>query len=204
MATDVGFKPVGKDTFDAKLRVPALPVFLNTVKVALSTVIKSGFPSPSISHILTSVGVFPVGKSTFASKSAGVILPLLGLNMGLKNLLLLAAKVVTELSTVIGAKVAPVGTITDKLVADAVVTIAFVAPKNTMLFAVVVLNPLPVIVTNNPTAPFAGLKDEMLGACAFSFIFIKEINKINIATPIFMLVSIVIFFMVLIIYLISL
>lgn len=66
--------------------------------------------------------------------------------------------------TVIGAKVASDGTVTFKLVALAEVTAAFVAPKNTILLATVVLKPVPVIVTAVPGEPVKGENAVMVGA----------------------------------------
>jgi hypothetical protein len=59
-----------------------------------------------------------------------------------------------------------VGTVTVKLVAVAAVTVARVAPKNTMLLAAVLLKPVPVRVTVAPTTPLVGVKEVMVGACA--------------------------------------
>ena len=58
-------------------------------------------------------------------------------------------------------------------VAEAAVTEAFTTPKNTMLFAAVVLNPVPVMVTVVPMGPDEGLK-ELITGCANAFI---EMNK---------------------------
>ena len=68
--------------------------------------------------------------------------------------------------TVMGALVAPIGTNTVKLVALAAVTIALVAPKNTILLEAVLLKLVPVIVTVAPTAPEEGLKEVMVGGAA--------------------------------------
>ena len=54
---------------------------------------------------------------------------------------------------------APPGTVAVTLVAVADVTVAWVAPKNTMLLAAVVLKPLPVSVTTSPGLADVGLKD---------------------------------------------
>ncbi len=62
---------------------------------------------------------------------------------------------------------APTGTCTVKLVAVAAVTVARVAPKNTILLAAVVLNPVPVSITSSPGLADAGEKEVMTGAvCA--------------------------------------
>lgn len=95
--------------------------------------------------------------------SVVVILPLLGVKVGLKNWVLYAAKVVAVFSTVMGAKVAPVGTVTLKLVAVAAVTVALVAPKKTTLLTAVVLKLVPVMVTVAPTAALVGVKEVMVG-----------------------------------------
>ena len=58
------------------------------------------------------------------------------------------------------------GTVAVTLVAVAAVTVARVAPKNTMLFVVVVLKPVPVSVTASPGLAEAGLKEVITGACA--------------------------------------
>ena len=65
--------------------------------------------------------------------------------------------------TDIGWKVAPIGTVTVNDVADAAETVAFVAPKYTVLLAAVVLKFVPVMVTGVPTAPLVGVKDVMVG-----------------------------------------
>ena len=54
------------------------------------------------------------------------------------------------------------GTVTVREVADAEEIVAtFVAPKYTTLLAAVALKPVPVMVTDAPTAPLAGLKFEI-------------------------------------------
>lgn len=68
------------------------------------------------------------------------------------------------LRTKIVPVVAPAGTVTVRLFALAAVTVAFVAPKKTMLFAAVVLKLLPLMVTEAPTAPFAGPNELIAGA----------------------------------------
>src|SRR5471032_380786 len=67
-----------------------------------------------------------------------------------------------------GWYVAPAGTVTVKLVVLAAVTVAMVAPKNTMLLAVVVLKLVPVMVTDVPTGPLAGVNDVTGGAWAIA------------------------------------
>ncbi len=66
-------------------------------------------------------------------------------------------------STVMAPWVAPVGTVTVRLVVLATVTVARVAPKNTTLSAAVVLKPVPVMVTVSPTSPSCGLNEVMVG-----------------------------------------
>jgi len=72
-------------------------------------------------------------------------------------------KPVVVLSTLIFLYVAPNGTITVKLVEVALLAIVLTAPKKTTLFAAVVLNPEPDMVTLVPTGPLAGEKPEMIG-----------------------------------------
>ena len=57
------------------------------------------------------------------------------------------------------------GTVTVILVAEAVVTVALVAPKNTILLAAVVLKSVPVNVTASPGLADIGVKEVMTGAC---------------------------------------
>ena len=66
-------------------------------------------------------------------------------------------------NTVIAAWLAPIGTVTVKLVVLAAVTVAFVAPKKTILLAGVALKFVPVIVTAVPMGPLLGLKEVMTG-----------------------------------------
>jgi hypothetical protein len=80
--------------------------------------------------------------------------------------LLIAISLFEILSTEIGAKTAPLGTITERLVALALVTTAFVVPKNTTLFESTRLKLVPIIVTVAPTVSFVGLNEVMVGACA--------------------------------------
>ena len=58
---------------------------------------------------------------------------------------------------------APDGTVTDREVVEAVLTVASIAPKKTMLFAGVVLKLVPVTVMVAPTLPEVGEIDEMVG-----------------------------------------
>src|SRR5471032_2209511 len=62
-----------------------------------------------------------------------------------------------------GWYVAPAGTVTVRLVVLAAVTVAMVAPKNTMLLVVVALKLVPVMVTDVPTGPLAGVNEVMVG-----------------------------------------
>ena len=66
-------------------------------------------------------------------------------------------------NSVIGPKVAPVGTVTVKLVVLATVTVALVAPKNTILLAAEILKLVPVMVIVVPAAPLIGVKELIVG-----------------------------------------
>ena len=66
--------------------------------------------------------------------------------------------------TVMVPVVAPLGTVTDKEVPDALATVAAVPLNFTVLLAAVVLKPLPLIVTVAPTGPLAGVKLEIAGS----------------------------------------
>ena len=105
------------------------------------------------------------------------MLPLLGSKVGVKLLLLYASKPVVVFKTVMGAKVAPVGTVTVSCVAVAAVTVAAVAPKITMLLAGVVLKPVPVMVSVVPVAPEVGVKEVMVGGCAISTVGSHKITR---------------------------
>jgi hypothetical protein len=63
------------------------------------------------------------------------------------------------------SKLAPEGTTTESEVVVADVGVAIVDPKNTTLFAGVLLKFVPVIVTVEPTSPNNGLKDVIVGCC---------------------------------------
>ena len=63
--------------------------------------------------------------------------------------------------------VEPTGTITVSEVAVAAETVAIVAPKNTILFAGVVLKFVPLIITVVPMGPDKGAKEVTEGVCAF-------------------------------------
>jgi hypothetical protein len=67
------------------------------------------------------------------------------------------------LNTLMGWLVAPAGTVTVKLVVVPAVTVAWVAPKNTMLFPKVASKPVPVMVTVVNLDPLVGVKEAMVG-----------------------------------------
>ena len=71
------------------------------------------------------------------------------------------------------------GTVTVSWVVVAAVTVAFVAPKKTMLLAGVALKLVPEIVTDVPMGPLAGLKDVITGTCAcvLNAISVETIDK---------------------------
>ena len=74
---------------------------------------------------------------------------------------------------------APAGTVTFIEVALAEVTVPRVAPKKTILFAAVVLKPLPVIVTEEPIVPLVG--EKLVIDCENDSLAIKiRLVKINI------------------------
>jgi len=75
-----------------------------TLPVGLLT-IKSSFPSPSKSPVVIKLGFEfnPVEKSILVAKSVFVIVSLYGKNVGVKNLLLVAAKLFVIFKTEIGA-----------------------------------------------------------------------------------------------------
>jgi hypothetical protein len=74
--------------------------------------------------------------------------------------------------------VAPKGTVTVKLFVVAAVTVALVAPKNTIFKLLDQPNPAPVIVTLLPTGSDDGLKEVIVGAVANKFTTTKiEIAK---------------------------
>ena len=95
---------------------------------------------------------------SFKVKSA-----LLGLNVGRNGFFDALVRYVETFKTVMGSYVAPTGTVTVKLVAVAVVTVAFVAPNFTLLFAAVVLKLVPVMVIVVPGAPLVGEKEVIVG-----------------------------------------
>ena len=85
-------------------------------------------------------------------------------NVGRKNWVEVAVRVATV--TLIGPNVAPVGTVTVSEVVEAAVTVAFTAPKNTVLFAAPAaagLKFVPVIVTAAPAVADAGLMSVIVG-----------------------------------------
>ena len=68
-----------------------------------------------------------------------------------------------------GSNVAPAGTVTVKLEVVPIVTVAFTAPKRTMLLEDTELKFVPVIITPVPNVPLEGVKEEIVG-CAAVFI----------------------------------
>ena len=67
-------------------------------------------------------------------------------------------------------------TVTVSWVVVATVTVAFVAPKKTILLEGVVMKFVPLIVTEAPTKPDVGLKEDMVGIG-------KNVNVASIAVP---------------------
>ena len=109
---------------------------------------KSPLPSPSTSPIAIYCALGP-GKSTLPLKFSvpginGLLLKV-GRNIGKEK----PVKPEPAFNTVTWPNVASTGTVTVSAVADAEVTVAFVAPKYTMSFAAVVLNPVPVMFTED-------------------------------------------------------
>ena len=74
---------------------------------------------------------------------------------------------------------APAGTVTVRLVVLPDVTVAFTAPKYTMLFAGTALKFVPVIITLVPNGPFEGVKELIVG-CPVAFTAIKRKNANNV------------------------
>ena len=66
--------------------------------------------------------------------------------------------------TLMGAKEAPIGTVTISCEVDAEVTAPCTPPKKTTLFKGTALKLVPVIVTAAPMGPEEGVKDAMVGA----------------------------------------
>jgi hypothetical protein len=64
--------------------------------------------------------------------------------------------------------VAPTGTVTTKLVAVALVTVADVPLNFTVLLDGVESNPVPLIVTEAPIGPIDGVNDEIVGMLLMS------------------------------------
>jgi hypothetical protein len=88
--------------------------------------------------------------------------------------------------------VAPTGTVTVKLVAVAWVTVALVAPKNTILLALVVLKFIPLIITDVPTGPLEGLKPVIVGGTDNGLtVMIFLCGAFNINLPVLLLSDIV-------------
>ena len=74
-----------------------------------------------------------------------------------------------------GSNVAPAGTVTVKLEVVPIVTVAFTAPKRTMLLEGTELKFVPVIITPVPNVPLEGVKEEIVG-CAAAFNVVKKSN----------------------------
>jgi hypothetical protein len=114
------------------------------------------------------------------------ILPDDGLNeliVGAAKAVKLDAEVAVNVLTVtlMVCVVAPTGTVTVNCVEVAAVTVAAVEPNNTVLFAGVVLKLVPVITTDEPTAPVLGANEVIVGAAAKSTL-IPETKIKNIKT----------------------
>ena len=75
----------------------------------------------------------------------------------------LAVRLVPEFKTDSLSKLAPDGTATVRLVAEAADIVALAAPKHTTLLAAVVLKLAPVIVTLDPGVPTFGLTPVIVG-----------------------------------------
>ena len=95
--------------------------------------------------------------------------------MGAQHFSYLKSPDTSQSSKVNFPKLAPAGTFTVKLFELAAVTVAFVAPRKTILLFIIVLKPVPVIVTIVPAAPLEGVNELIIG-CAV--ILIKPSNKI--------------------------
>jgi len=122
----------------------------------------SGLPSPSKSPILIPL-VPEVPKDLKLENELSTKLPAQPGNVTLNGTLVYAER--PALVTLIGWKVAPAGTVTESEVVVALLTVAFTAPKNTVLLEGVALNPVPDMVTSVPIGPEAGENDVMAG-CA--------------------------------------
>ena len=86
---------------------------------------------------------------------------------------------------VIGCSVAPTGTVTINCIVVALLTVAFVAPNQTILFATVVLKFVPIIVTVVPMAPLVGVKLVIVGTWE-RVISLKIKNSKNILVILFL------------------
>ena len=71
----------------------------------------------------------------------------------------------------------PAGTVTTNCEAEAEETVALTPSKNTILLAAVALNPVPVIVTVEPTAPLVGEKEVIDGG---GILTIKEVADVAV------------------------
>lgn len=87
----------------------------------------------------------------------------------------LVAAIAELVLTVIGMYVAPIGAVTVSDVTVAVLTVARVAPKYTMLFDGVGSKLVPVIVTTVPIGPDEGANDVMVGVCASNVLTLTRI-----------------------------
>ena len=114
--------------------------------------------------MVTPMGAEPDVKSTLLASVEASILETGVVNVGRKKGFEIAVRLLTW--TVIGANIAPVGTVVVNCVAVAALTVAFVAPKKTVLFAGVVLKFVPVMVTVAPTLPEVGVKEVIVGGSA--------------------------------------
>lgn len=170
IAIPLGVDPVALSIFVAKEEVdmtPGVDVFrkIEIVALAVFPATRSGFPSPSKSpaaHDWVAVGAagVPVAKLMRLSKNVEEINPVY---VSLNGLVVVPINAVLVFNTVMFLLVAPMGTVTVKLVEVALLTFAFATPKKTILFAAVVLKPDPEIVTTVPTGPLAGEKLVMTG-----------------------------------------
>ena len=106
------------------------------------------------------LGLSPVVKSTFEARADASKLPEPA-KVGRKNCVDIAVRPFTV--TLTGPKVAPEGTATVREVADAALTVAFTAPKYTVLLTGVASKWVPAIVTDVPVLPEVGAIEAMVG-----------------------------------------
>jgi len=178
VVTKSGLDPVVMSTLGANefaVIEPEALVFLKTETVLSFefATMRSGFPSPSTSHMDTPWGNDPVIKSMLEAKDDVFIICELG-NVIMKGVFVYAVNPFTV--TEIGLYVAPVGTITLSEVEVALFTTAFTAPKYTTLFAAVPLKFVPVMVTVVPMDPEVGEKEVIEGICAKAML-VERRNK---------------------------